>query len=169
MPSNKERLEIRTGRVLLMFVMVSFLVLITNRDSSTDAGFGEYSRFFLPSCKKTKRPPTEASLRGTDLSRDRLGTHAPVMPLASKSAQAQADPVCRRRFWRRRPKVSPLYRIARTDLFSTWASSRARTSQYPHGLLGSSGLFKIAHLGHTAQTPPQQNVPLTDSKGVTRA
>jgi hypothetical protein len=38
-PSNKKRLEIRTDHVLLMFVMVSFLVLISNRGSPDDSGF----------------------------------------------------------------------------------------------------------------------------------
>jgi hypothetical protein len=43
-PSNKRRLEIRTDRVLLMFVMVSFLVLISNRGSPGDSGFGVNTR-----------------------------------------------------------------------------------------------------------------------------
>jgi hypothetical protein len=38
--SNKQRLEIRTDHVLLMFVMVSFPVLIANRGSPGDSGFG---------------------------------------------------------------------------------------------------------------------------------
>lgn len=48
-----------------------------------------------------------------------------VVPLASRSAQDQANPACPRRFWRRKPRVSPLWRIARTGLFPTWGTLTA--------------------------------------------
>ena len=58
----------------------------------------------------------------------KLGTMpaALVMPLASRSAQAHADPACSGRFWRKGPRASHLLRIARTDLLPTWATLRAR-------------------------------------------
>ena len=49
-----------------------------------------------------------------------------VMPLASRFGQAQANPACLCRFWRSRLKQSPLWQIARTDLFLTWAPFSAR-------------------------------------------
>src|SRR5580692_1911233 len=50
----------------------------------------------------------------------RLESVALLTPLASRSAQDQANPVSRRRSWRRRPIGLPLWHIARTRLFSTW-------------------------------------------------
>jgi hypothetical protein len=52
--------------------------------------------------------------------RDRQWTLALVMPLASRFARARADLAFLRRSWRKRPKGLPLWRIARTDQFSTW-------------------------------------------------
>ena len=51
--------------------------------------------------------------------RYRLESRALLTPLASMFVQAQANPSCHRRFWLRRPKVAPLWHIARTDLLST--------------------------------------------------
>jgi hypothetical protein len=70
-----------------------------------------------------------------------------VMLLASKSAPALADPAYPRWSWQRRPRGSPLWRIARTDLFPTWAHSSTPASRYQHALHASSRLVKIAHLG----------------------
>ena len=68
----------------------------------------------------TKRPPTEAASMQRWLGcRGRLVRAALLTPPASMSAQGQACPVSRRRFWRRRPIGLPLWRIARTRLFST--------------------------------------------------
>jgi hypothetical protein len=51
--------------------------------------------------------------------RDRQRTLALVMPLASRFARDRANLAFPRRFWRKRPKGLPLWRIARTDQFST--------------------------------------------------
>ena len=63
--------------------------------------------------------------------RDRQRTLALVMPLASRFAQDRANLAFPRRSWRRKPKGSPLWHIARTDLFSTWHTLRAMSACSP--------------------------------------
>jgi hypothetical protein len=84
--------------------------------------------------------------------RDRQWTLALVMPLASRFARDRANLAFPRRSWRKRPKGLPLWRIARTDQFSTWHTSVCPdTSQSQPALPGKTGLFKFAHPEHPAQ------------------
>src|SRR5579863_5138636 len=67
-------------------------------------------------------------------------------PPVSRFAQGQTEFAFPRRFRRCRPRASLRLRTARTDLLSTWGTSRAPTqSRWQAAYLGSDGLFKIAH------------------------
>src|ERR1700722_14215699 len=56
--------------------------------------------------------------------RGRLDSVARPTPLASRSAQGQANPVSRRRSWRRRPIGLPLWHIPRTRRHGTLTEPR---------------------------------------------
>lgn len=98
-------------------------------------------------------PEGQAALAGLSQSAGvDLRTLALVVLLASRSAQAQADFACPRRFWRWRPRGPPLWRIARTDLLSTWDNLMPR-SRYQRAFRGSNSLFKVAHLDQLEISP----------------
>jgi hypothetical protein len=59
--------------------------------------------------------------------RSRLVSAALSTLPVSRFAQDQAGSAARRRFWRRRPTGPPLWRIARTRLYSTWHPHSAPT------------------------------------------
>ena len=89
---------------------------------------------------------------------DRQKTLALLKPLASRFGLDRANLAFPRRFWRKRPKGSPLWRIARTDLFSTWHTLVCPdTSQCQPVPLSGANLFKIAHLACPAQIVHSKN------------
>src|ERR1700683_1987849 len=94
------------------------------------------------------RPPTEAATMWRSSYRPRLWSAALLEPLASRSEQDQGTALCLSRFWHRRPKDKPRWRIARTGpVLSTWAHPPyAPMIRYVFALIGGSRMVRIAQV-----------------------